>query len=310
MTVRSSVFEENTGGYGGAILNNSQAVGTGAGLSRLFVIDSTFEGNRATSGGAIYNAGYLEIDRSVFSGNLATKSAVRWGCNPGNTDPSISRVRKSRSSGIRSFTITPSPGRPLRHQRTKGAEPSRLCSPADFHQQHDRRERRGHLCRRRDQSGSSRSVPQQDHADQYDRRRESIRHHRQGHRLTSRAGSTNNLIGDGTGVSGISNGVSGNIVGTAAAPIDPLLAPLGNYGGPTLSMPPLPGSPAIGAGAGGAGIPATDQRGKPRSGSIDIGSVQTQGFSFTEIGRQRAIDGGRYPVRCSAFRASRPAGCQ
>ncbi len=63
-----------------------------------------------------------------------------------------------------------------------------------------------------------------------------------------------------------------NLVG-----VNPLLAPLGNYGGPTPTMPPLPGSPAIDA----AGIPAglaTDQRGPgfPRVMNFyaDIGAVE------------------------------------
>ncbi|MGA7318045.1 MAG: Ig-like domain repeat protein [Silvibacterium sp.] len=58
-----------------------------------------------------------------------------------------------------------------------------------------------------------------------------------------------------------------------------MLAPLGNYGGPTPTMPPLPGSPAICA-AGGASV-QTDQRGFPRpanyNGTVcyDSGAVQT-----------------------------------
>ena len=62
------------------------------------------------------------------------------------------------------------------------------------------------------------------------------------------ADSAYNLIGDGTGLSGISNGVNGNQVGSSSAPINPLLAPLGNYGGLTETMPVQSGSPAIGAG--------------------------------------------------------------
>jgi len=57
-----------------------------------------------------------------------------------------------------------------------------------------------------------------------------------------------NLIGDGTGLSGISNGVKGNQIGTSSAPINPLLAPLGNNGGPTETMPLLSCSPALAAG--------------------------------------------------------------
>src|SRR5262249_10806649 len=59
------------------------------------------------------------------------------------------------------------------------------------------------------------------------------------------------------------------------------LAPLGDYGGPTLTMALLPGSPAIGAGMSGPGIPAVDERGQPRKSPVDIGAFQSQGFTLT-----------------------------
>ena len=62
------------------------------------------------------------------------------------------------------------------------------------------------------------------------------------------AASAYNLIGIGTGLSGISNGAGGNQIGTSAVPINPLLAPLGNYGGNTETMQPQAGSPALDAG--------------------------------------------------------------
>jgi PKD repeat protein len=63
----------------------------------------------------------------------------------------------------------------------------------------------------------------------------------------------------------------------------PLLAPLGNYGGPTQTMPPLPGSPAIGTGSVAANTFTTDQRGYPRTqnGLIDIGAVELPTIQFT-----------------------------
>jgi parallel beta-helix repeat protein len=92
--------------------------------------------------------------------------------------------------------------------------------------------------------------------------------------------SVNNLVGNGAGMTGISNGSGGNLVGTASAPIDPLLSLLGDYGGPNFTMALLPGSPAIGGGTTGSGIPATDQRGQPRTGSVDIGAFQSQGTAL------------------------------
>lgn len=52
----------------------------------------------------------------------------------------------------------------------------------------------------------------------------------------------------------------------------PLLAPLGDYGGPTQTMALLPGSPARNAGAAGARL--TDQRGFPLVGLPDIGAYE------------------------------------
>src|SRR5262249_2737124 len=60
-----------------------------------------------------------------------------------------------------------------------------------------------------------------------------------------------NLIGQTDGSTGWGGS---DLTGTSAAPLDPLLAPLGDYGGPTLTMALFPGSPALGAGVAVAGI--------------------------------------------------------
>jgi hypothetical protein len=98
------------------------------------------------------------------------------------------------------------------------------------------------------------------------------------------ATSSHNLIGVVTGLTGISNGVDGNMIGTADAPIDPMLGPLQDNGGPTWTMAPLPGSPAIDAGDNSlipAGV-AFDQRGpgfqRIVNGTVDIGAVEWQPY--------------------------------
>ncbi|HEY3763081.1 MAG TPA: LamG domain-containing protein [Verrucomicrobiae bacterium] len=88
---------------------------------------------------------------------------------------------------------------------------------------------------------------------------------------------TNSIICSNTAtvspnLSGIISSQANNLVDTNA-----LLAPLGNYGGPTQTMPPLPGSPAIDAGSDSVTNSLTiDQRGYPRliGAHVDIGAVE------------------------------------
>lgn len=94
----------------------------------------------------------------------------------------------------------------------------------------------------------------------------------------------NNLIGTGAAFNAgfpliidnsFTNGVNGSIVGTLAHPIDPLVGPLANNGGPTQTHALLPGSPAIDA-ANPNSFPSTDQRGVPRpqGAGPDIGAYE------------------------------------
>ena len=85
-----------------------------------------------------------------------------------------------------------------------------------------------------------------------------------------------NLIGETNASKGW---LTTDLTGTIAKALDPKLGALGFNGGPTQTMVPQTGSPALkhGSVALAAGI-LTDQRGLPRvvKGSIDIGSVEVQ----------------------------------
>ncbi|HKF49534.1 MAG TPA: choice-of-anchor Q domain-containing protein [Terracidiphilus sp.] len=100
-----------------------------------------------------------------------------------------------------------------------------------------------------------------------------------------------NLIGDGTGMSGLSNGSQNNQVGSSGSPLVAGLTIVGNYGGPTQTLVPLPLSPAICTGGLGSIPPGVtvDQRGVANTNTtygastcVDIGAVETHyQISFT-----------------------------
>jgi tRNA threonylcarbamoyladenosine modification (KEOPS) complex Pcc1 subunit len=75
-------------------------------------------------------------------------------------------------------------------------------------------------------------------------------------------------------VQSVASSGTGRVAGPASINAAPLLAPLGRYGGPTQTMPPLGGSPALDAG--GTTSLITDQRGLPRlfGSAVDIGAVE------------------------------------
>jgi sugar lactone lactonase YvrE len=95
---------------------------------------------------------------------------------------------------------------------------------------------------------------------------------------------------NGPDIAGSYSNGGGNLLGSSAGTgtsTSPDLAPLGNYGGTTPTMPALPGSSAICAGTtGNASGLTTDQRGNPRTTNaysstvcVDSGAVQTA-YSF------------------------------
>ncbi|WP_181016204.1 DUF4347 domain-containing protein [Pseudanabaena sp. BC1403] len=92
----------------------------------------------------------------------------------------------------------------------------------------------------------------------------------------------NNLIGANDGFA--ATFANSSLIGTISNPINPQLAPLGNYGGSTQTHALLPNSPALNAGNN-AGVAANDQRSATRifGGVVDIGAFESQGFSLTPI---------------------------
>ncbi len=85
-----------------------------------------------------------------------------------------------------------------------------------------------------------------------------------------------NLLGITDDSTGLVNGVNGDLVGTAAAPLNPLLGAQDNSG-PTFTLALLPTSPAVDAGDDTiTNVIGTDQRGQPRLSGlhVDIGAYE------------------------------------
>lgn len=102
-----------------------------------------------------------------------------------------------------------------------------------------------------------------------------------------------NIIGEADGSSGWN---ADDRVGSIASPLNPALGALGSNGGPTQTMLPLTGSPALDNGSV-AYVPAditTDQRGLPRTvdNTVDIGAVETQkAINISAPAAQTAVPG-------------------
>jgi hypothetical protein len=131
-----------------------------------------------------------------------------------------------------------------------------------------------------------------------------------------------NLIGSGSGCPQLLDATNGDQVGAATNPRDPRLGPLAFNGGSTEAEPPLPGSPAIGAGAaaGCESIPVLnlDQRGSSRNaplrGVCDVGAADTGGATpaaiaptITLAATANATESSPFQIKLSAKGTPTPA---
>ena len=137
-----------------------------------------------------------------------------------------------------------------------------------------------------------------------------------------------NLIGVETSGSfpNFVNGTNGDLVGTTAAPLLPVLGPLQDNGGQTFTHAPLFGSPAIEAGDSSfvaepdfVGPNFTDQRGEPRISveNVDIGSYEYPALEVTNtnnsgpgslrelLAQAQALGGGVIAFNESTFASAR-----
>jgi hypothetical protein len=280
LTVTGSTLSGNTAPQGGGGIRN---------LGTLTFSNSTLSGNRAAVGGGIANVGTLTVSTSTLSGNSATGEGggvVNFGTvTVSNSTLSGNSAIGDAGGGIVNFgTVTVSNSTLSGNSAggngggiyTSGSGPVTLKNVTLT------------ANRANTGGGSGRGGGVYVASGSPMLHNTLIAGNFNGATGTTRddvrgrldASGDYNLIGDGTGMTGLTNGVIGNLVGSADAPIDPLLGPLDDNGGPTLTHALLSGSPAIDAGNN-AYATDWDQRGEgfPRivNGIIDIGAFEYQG---------------------------------
>jgi RHS repeat-associated protein len=218
-TISNSTFSQNSAWYGGAILNYSGS---------LTITESTFSNNKVAIGfgvgGAIgvFTAGTLMVSDSTFSGNYANQGGAI-----GLSDSGVATITNATFFGNGAY---------------KGGA---IAATADTVNLSNCTISANYAI----SGGTGGGI--------YSTTMELFNTIVAGN-ITSgtdpdlfgslQAASSDNFIGDGTGMTGVSNGTSGNQVGSGAYPIDPMLGPLQNNGGLTQTMALVTGSPAINAG--------------------------------------------------------------
>lgn len=268
MTINNSTFAGNSGYNGGGILNGG----------RLTVSNSTFSGNSGNFGGGIHDRdGSLTVWNSTFAGNSA--AGYGGGIFQQNDSDGILTVSNTtfnansagHSGGGIYFTTHSDPNSFQQSVLTNVTIADNRCNTLGIFGQG------GGIYT--DPNYYSPTLNNTIVADNFNGPSPSTT----ADDIAGFVPGAHNLIGTG-GSGGLQDRsvdpANGNQVGVA----NPVLAPLGNYGGPTQTMPLLPGSPALGAGSAALAVDASgnsltaDQRGLSRvvGGAIDIGAVENQ----------------------------------
>jgi hypothetical protein len=273
LTITGSTLSGNSADPGGGIDNT--------GNGNLSVGDSTFSGNSATSsnGGGIENDGSaaLSVFRSTFSGNSAASIGGGIGNTSSSSNIAITNCTFNLNAAVNGAGIGHTGNGAVTLDRsTVSGNIASNQGGGIFHSGTGKIITLTTIV-----AGNRAFMPSVDVTGALD------------------PSSSYNLIGDGTGMSGISNGVNGNQVGTAAMPIDPTLGPLQDNGGPTMTMELLPGSPALNTGDPGE-LGVNDQRLVPRMGGVNIGAYQASATAFLVAVPDTAAAGAPFDVTVTA----------
>lgn len=250
LNITDCIISDNTSpGTGGGLYNN--------GGSNLTVANSTISDNTGYAGGGIYNIGILSISGSTVSDNVALGHGgglANLGGTATATNCTFSGNSAATDGGglsgnglttLNNVTITDN----IADDDNNGTgDGGGIAAAGGFILKNTL------LAGNTDRGGEAPDCS-----------------------LTSISSDGHNLLGD---VSGCGFAAStGDLIGASGSPIDPLLGPLADNGGPTDTHLLLPGSPAIDAGD---ACPDTDQRGESRpadgddngSAICDIGAVE------------------------------------
>jgi CSLREA domain-containing protein len=283
VTVTSSNLSDNTAYDGGAIYTNwnltingstisgNQANNKGGGVfnkGTLEVDQSTFEANDADLGGGIRNdegpTSKITVTGSTFHENTAAHGAAvdNWGDGPNliNTSSLIENSATASGGGIRNWSVLT-----VRNSSISGN--SAISVNDGLNNQEPGVLTLQHVTFNQNQASSGGGI--------YTGSKTTLTYMH-----TIVAGSTN---GDCFNAGTIHSDSTHNLVEDGSCFLatnlegDPLLGPLADNGGPTLTHALLPGSPAIDAGSG-ALCQAFDQRGvaRPQGAACDIGAFEVE----------------------------------
>jgi hypothetical protein len=251
VNITNSVISGNRAEYGGAIYIDYYAGSYFSGPTRLAMTNSTISGNVATSlGGGLYNRGSSVITNSTISANVATMDEAGGGggiYNEGSlsiANSTISGNSASLGGGIKNVQTHYFfyPGRSNVTSSTLSNNSASEGGGIYSFSFATQRSRSSIIARNSSANGPDMKGD-----------------------LTSDGF---NVIGNNSGAT-ISPAQDSDQIGTPASPVDPLLGPLQDNGGPTFTHALLLGSPAIDKGESSGS--ATDQRGARRP--VDITEI-------------------------------------
>ena len=252
VTISDTTLSDNTAQQGGGILSSA-----GPGEGTTVLTNTTVTRNSATlEGGGLYNNGcILTLLQSTFSDNSATNHGGGIYLNSGTLDCSSSTFSANSANAA------------------GGADPATTDAAGDVTQSTftgNSADTAGGIYAVSGTVEVTNTIVAGNTA--------TTSNPDVGGSLTSLG---NNLIGDVGTATGFTDGVNKDQVGSAGGVIDPMLGPLVDNGGPTLTHALLLGSPAVDAGND-AAAPATDQRGMTRvldgdadgTATVDIGAFE------------------------------------